>query len=161
MSVDSAPFSCSRIRLATSGIVAGQHQLRELPAHRLDRPDQVLQHVGVVDADLQHDAARHAGGLVAPGGQIDLAEPVAADVGLGVDELAERAGVDLLLHPAEVALAPALVAERQHHAGLAADLGDGAAVGDGVGDRLVEEDVLAGRGRGAGGRAGARRSAWC
>ena len=132
-------------------IVAGQHELRELSAHRHDRPEQIFQHVGVVDADLQHDAARHAGGLVAPGGEIDLAEAVAADVGLGVDELAEPAGIDLLPDPAEVALAPALIAERQHHAGLAAGLRDGAAVGDGVGDRLVEEDVLAGGSGGAGG----------
>ena len=48
-----------------------------------------------------------------------------------------------------MALAPALIAERQHHAGLAAHLADRAAVGHGVGDRLVEEHVLAGRGRGA------------
>ena len=142
-------------------IVARQHQLGELAAHRLDRPHQVFQHVDIVDADLQHDAARHAGGLIAPGGQIDLAEPVAADIGFGVDQLAEHAGVDLLPDPAEMALAPALIAQRQHHAGLAADLGDGAALRDGVGDRLVEKDVLAGGGRLPRGRADARRSAWC
>ena len=86
-------------------------------------------------------------GRVAPRAEVDLAEPVAADVRLGVDELAEHAVVDLLADPAELALAPALVAEREHDAGLAARLGDRAAVGDGVGDRLVEEDVLAGRRR--------------
>jgi hypothetical protein len=103
-----------------------------------------------VDADLQHDAARHAGGLIAPRRQVDLAQPVAADVGFGVDELAEVAIVDLLLDPAEMALAAALIAERENDAGAAAGLGDGAAVGDVVGDRLVEEHVLARLGGSAG-----------
>ena len=118
----------------------------------MDRPDQIFQNVSVVDADLQHHATWHAGSLVAPRGEIDLAEAVAADVGLGVDELAEQAVLDLLPDPAEMALAPPLIAERQHHAGLAAGLRDGAAVRDAVGDRLVEEDVFARGGGGAGGR---------
>ena len=134
-------------------IVAGQHQLRRLRAYRMDRPDQVGEHVDIVDSDLQHHAARHARGLVAPGGEIDLAEAIAADVRLGVDELAEPAGFDLLPDIAEMALAPPLIAERQHHAGLAAGLGDGAAVRDAVGDRLVQKDVLAG----GCGRAGRRQ----
>ena len=49
-------------------IVAGQHQLHRLRAHRMDRPDQVGEHVDIVDSDLQHHAARHARGLVAPRG---------------------------------------------------------------------------------------------
>ena len=130
-------------------VVAGQNQLRKLSAHRHHRPHEEFQHVGVVDADLQHHAARHAGGLVAPGREIDLAQPVAADVRLGIDQLAEHAGIDLLLHPAEVALAPALIAERQHDAGLAAHLADRAPVGDRVRDRLVEEHMLARRRGGA------------
>jgi hypothetical protein len=73
-----------------------------------------------------------------------LAEPVAADIGLGIDQLAEHAGVDLLLDPAEMAFPPALIAQGEHDAGLAATLGDLAAVGDRVGDRLVEEDMLTG-----------------
>jgi hypothetical protein len=81
----------------------------------MNRPDQIFQNVDVVDADLQHHAAGHAGGLVAPRGEIDLAEAVAADVGLGVDKLAEQTVIDLPPDPAEVALAPPLVAERQHH----------------------------------------------
>src|SRR5258708_36914928 len=48
-------------------------------------------------------------------------------------------------------LAPALIAERQHHAGGLADARDLAAFRDRVGDRLVEEHVLAGLGRRAGG----------
>ena len=67
--------------------------------------DQIFQNVGVVDADLQHHAAGHAGCLVAPRGEIDLAEAVAADIGLGVDELAEHAVIDLLPDPAKMALA--------------------------------------------------------
>ena len=43
--------------------------------------------------------------------EIDLAEAVAADVGLGVDQPAHRAGVDLAADPAERALAAALVAD--------------------------------------------------
>ena len=57
--------------------------------------------------------------VVAPRDEIDLAEPVAADIGLGIDQFAEHAGLDLLLDPAEMAFAPALIAEREHDAGLA------------------------------------------
>ena len=96
-----------------------------------------------MDADLQHHAAGHPGGLIAPGRKIDLAQPVAADIGLGIDELAEETSIDLLLYPAKVAFAPPLIAERQYHASGSAGLGDGAAVDDAVGDRFVEEDVLA------------------
>ena len=133
------------------GVVARQHQPHEAPAHRLHRPDQVLEHVGVVDADLQHHAAGHALGGVAPRGEVDLAQPVAADVGLGVDELAEVSAI--FLDPAKMALAPALIAQREHHLRLAAGLGERSRVGDRVGDRLVEEHVLAGPGRGARGLA--------
>ena len=56
--------------------------------------------------------------------------------------LPNTTGIDLPPDPAEVALAPPLIAQRQHHAGLAAGLGDGAAVRDAVGDRLVEETCL-------------------
>jgi hypothetical protein len=98
---------CSRIR-----IVAGQHQLRRLPAHAADRSDQIFQDVDIVAADLQHDASGHAGGLRAPRGEIDLGEAVAADIGRGVDELAEPAVVDLPPDP-ELALAPPLIAERR------------------------------------------------
>ena len=94
-------------------IVARQHQLREPAGHALGRPHQHFQHVDIVEADLQHDAARHAGRLVAPRGQVDLAETVAADIALGLDELAEAAGVDLVLDPAEMIFAAALIAERQ------------------------------------------------
>src|SRR5262249_39112675 len=73
-----------------------------------------------------------------------------ADIGLGVDQPAEHAGIDLLPDPAEMAFAPPLIAERQNHARPAAGLGDGAAIRHLVGDRLVEKDVLA-RG-GCGGR---------
>src|SRR5262249_59140961 len=97
-----------------------------------------------MDADLQHHAARHAGGLGAPRREVDLAEPVAADIGLGVDQLAEYALVDLLLDKAEMALAASLIAERQHDAGLAGALADSAALGNRVGDRLVEKEGLAG-----------------
>ena len=57
--------------------------------------------------------------------------------------------VDLRADPAEMALAAALIAERQHHARLAAGVGQRARVGDGIGDRLVQEHVLAGACRGA------------
>src|SRR5262249_45695871 len=56
---------------------------------------------------------------------------------------------NLFFNPSKMAFTPPLVAEREHHLGLAADLGDGASIGDRVGDRLVEEHVLAGLGRGA------------
>ena len=46
-----------------------------------------------------------------------------------------------------MAFAPALIAEREHDAGLLTDARDGVAFSDGVGDRLFEEDVLAGVGR--------------
>jgi len=48
------------------GVFAGQHQLDERAAHRFHRPHQVCEHVGVMDADLQHDASGHARGGVAP-----------------------------------------------------------------------------------------------
>src|SRR5258708_27371717 len=82
---------------------------------------------------------------------MDLAEPVAADIALSLHQLAEAAGVDLGLDPAEMTLAPALIAERQHHAGGLADARNLAALRDRVSDRLVEENVLAGVGSHAGG----------
>src|SRR5258708_27011760 len=82
-----------------------------------------------------------------------LAEPVAADIALSLPQLAEAAGVDLGLDPAEMTLPPALIAERQHHAGGLADARDLAALRDRVSDRLVEENVLAGPGGHAGGGA--------
>src|SRR5439155_9516002 len=48
-----------------------------------------------------------------------------------------------------MALATALVTQGEHDARLAAGLGDGAPLGNGVGDRLVEKNMLAGRRRGA------------
>src|SRR5205807_1654056 len=81
-------------------------------------------HVGVMNPDLQHHAPGHARGGISPRFQIDLAETVAADVGLGVHELAELTRVDFLPDPAEMALAAALVTQREHHAGLAARRGD-------------------------------------
>src|SRR5690348_11117128 len=96
-----------------------------------------------MDADLEHHAARHALRGVAPRGGVDLAETVAADVRFGVDETSERAFVDPVPYPAEVALAPPLVAEGEHDAGFAAGPADGPAVAHRVGDRLVEKHVLA------------------
>src|SRR6185295_17227593 len=93
----------------------------------------------------------HAARLVAPGAEVDLAGPVAADVRLSVDQPAEGPGVDLLPDPAKLALAAPLVADREHHARLAAGLGKGTRVGDRIGDRLVEKHVLAGACRGGGG----------
>ena len=76
--------------------------------------------------------------------EIDLAEAVAADVALRLHQPAEPAGLDLRLDPAEMVLAAALIAEREDDAGRLAEAGDFAALGDGVGDRLVEKHVLAG-----------------
>src|SRR5882672_11511123 len=81
-----------------------------------------------------------------PGAEVDLAKAIAADVGFGVDQLAEDARVDLLADPAEMALAAALVSQREHHARFPARLGDRPAFRYGVGDRLVEKNVLAGGG---------------
>src|SRR5262249_9086927 len=66
---------------------------------------------------------------------------------LRIDELSEF--LDSLLDPAKMTLAPPLVAEREHDFRLAASLGECTRIGDRVGDRLVEEHVLAGLGRGA------------
>src|SRR6185436_13695767 len=86
---------------------------------------------------------------IAPRVEVDLAEAIAADVGLGIHQRAETA--DVLLHPAEVAFASPLVAEGEDDLRLAAGLGDRARVGDGIGDRLVEESRLAGARRREGG----------
>src|SRR5882724_11525251 len=123
-------------------VVAWQHEAHRVAGDRLHRPEQVLEHVGVVVADLQHDAAGHALGGIAPRIEVDLAQAVAADVRLRVDQLAEFA--DVLLDPAEVRLAPPLVAERQHHFRFSARRGQGLCIFDRVRDRLIEEDVLAG-----------------
>ena len=130
--------------LATSGLSPGKHELREAAAHRLDRSDQIFEHVAVMNADLQHDAARHAFGRIAPRAQVDLAQAIAADVRFGVDEPAEHAVLDLASNPAKLAFLAALVAEREHDTGLAACRGEAARVGDRVRDRLVQKDVLAG-----------------
>jgi len=119
------------------GIVAGQDELSPHAGYALYRPHQHFQHVDVVDADLQHHAAGHADRLIAPGAQIDLAEPIAADVALGLYELAEAAGIDLGFDPAEMTLAPALVAERKHDAGILAYARDLLAFMHRVGDRFV------------------------
>ena len=47
-------------------VVAGQHELGKPAVHGLDRTHQVFEHVGVMDADLQHDAPRHAFSRVTP-----------------------------------------------------------------------------------------------
>ena len=125
-------------------VLAGQDELREAATHRLDRPHEVLEDVGVVDADLQHDPARHALGGIAPRAELELPEPVARDVRLGIDELAEHTVVDSLADPAKVAFLAPLVSEREHDARLAAGRGQGAGIRNRVGDRLVEKDVLAG-----------------
>src|SRR5207245_6888482 len=85
---------------------------------------------------------------VAPGTEIDLSYPVAADVGFGIDEFSERTCVDLSADPPEMALAAPLVSQGEHDPGLAACHGDGAPFGDGIGDRLVEKYVLGRRGGG-------------
>src|SRR5205823_3622030 len=62
-------------------------------------------------------------------------------------ERTERASIDFPFDITEMAFAPPLIAERQHDPCLAAHAGDFATLAHRVGDRLVEEDVLAGRGR--------------
>src|SRR5215469_9674957 len=91
-------------------IVTGKNQPHEIATDRGDRPHQVFEDVGIVNADLQHYAAGHALCGVTPRTQVDLSEPIAADVGLGVDELAERARVDLAANVAKLALPASLVA---------------------------------------------------
>ncbi len=133
------------------GIVARQYQLRGAAADRDDRAHQVGEHVDVVNADLQHHAARHAGSLITPRGKIDFAETVAADVAFRIHQFAEYAGVDLLPDPAKVPFTAALITHAQHHAGLAAGVSQRTAVGNGVGNRLVEKHMLAGLRGGDGG----------
>ena len=133
------------------GIVAGEHELREPPAHRFHRTEKVFEHVGVMDADLQHHAPRHSGCGVTPRAEVDLAKAIAADVGFGVDELAEDPRVDLAADPAEMALASALVAQGEDYSLLLAEFRDDAAFRNGIGDRFVEEYVLS-RQRGCEGR---------
>ena len=130
------------------GIFTGQHQLDERAAHRFHRSHQVFEHVGVMDADLQHDASRHACGRVAPRAGLELAQPVAADVALGIDELAEHPIVDLAAYPPKMAFAAALVAEGEHNTCFPAGSREGARVGNRVGDGLVEKHMLARSGGG-------------
>ena len=134
-------------------VVTGQNELHQPTTNSFDRPQQVFEYVRIVDADLQHDAARHAGGLVAPRAQIDLAEPVTTDIGLGIDQLAEGSLVDLVTNPAKLNLPPPLIAEPQQDAGFGASLRDGTPFRHRIGDWLVEEHMLAGgRGRARGGK---------
>ena len=105
-------------------------ELRNACAHRVDRAQQVLEDIGVVDADLQHDPARHARSGIAPGREVELSQAVAADVRFGVDQPAECPGVDLAAHPTEVALPAALIAESENHGCLIAGLRDRACVGE-------------------------------
>src|SRR5438132_1314860 len=86
---------------------------RDSLAYRVDPPHQIRQHVRVVDANLQHDAARHAGRLIAPGAEIDLTEAVTADIGLGIDQSAQKPDFDLPLDPSKLTLPPPLVANAQ------------------------------------------------
>src|SRR5262249_22962115 len=113
-------------------VVAGKDQLREPAAHRLDRTQEILEHVAVMNADLEHHPARHPARRIPPRIQVDLPEPIAADVRFSVDELAEFARVDALADPAEMALTPALVAEREHYFRLAAGLRDRPSLRDGI-----------------------------
>src|SRR5215510_8387454 len=100
-----------------------------------------------MNADLQYHAAWHTSGLIAPRGEVELSEPVAADIGFRIDNLAENAGIDLLPDIAEMAFAPSLIAEPKHDAGLAGAFRDGKAFGHRIGNRLVEENMLARLGR--------------
>src|SRR4051794_22811581 len=97
-----------------------------------------------MDADLQHDAARHPGRRIAPGCQVKLSEPVAADIGFALHDLPKSTSENFRSDPAEVVLASALVTECQHDAMLLANARDGVAVGHTVGNRFVEKDMLAG-----------------
>src|SRR3954452_23858239 len=97
-----------------------------------------------MDADLQHDAARHPGRRIAPGRQVKLSEPVAADIGFALHDLPKSASENFRSDPAEVALASALVAKRQYDAVSLANARDGVAIGHTVGNRFVEKDMLAG-----------------
>src|SRR5262249_44015024 len=91
----------------------------------------------------------HAFRRVTPRAQVDFAEAIATDVGLGVDELAEDARIELVANPAEVALAAALIAERKHNVRGPAGRDAGARVSDRVRNRLVEKHVLSGKRGGA------------
>ena len=128
--------------LATSGLSPGRTSCADRPLTALIGSHQIFEHVGVVDSDLQHHAAWHPLGGITPRRQIDLAQPVAADVGFGVHHAAELACVDLLSHPPEMALAAALISQRQHDACTAAACGQRPRIGNGVSDGLVQEHVL-------------------
>jgi len=102
-----------------------------------------------VNADLQHDPAGHAVSRVPPRAHIDLSEPIAADIGLGIYHTSKHAVVNLLPDPTEMRLAAALIPERQDHACAAAGRGERARIRNGIGYRFVEEHVLARPGGGA------------
>src|SRR5207302_7004070 len=127
-------------------IIARENKAHEPAAYGFDRPEKILEHVAVVDADLQHHATRHAFRGIAPRAEIDLAEAIAADVRLRVHQSAKF--MDSFFYPPEVAFAAPLVAEGQHHLRPAARVGDRACIGNRVGDRLVEKHMLSRRGRG-------------
>src|SRR5580704_6635539 len=97
-------------QVAHVGIFAGQDELRRHARHASDWPHQHFQYIDVMDTDLQHNAARHARRLEAPGSRVHLTESIPTDVAFGLHELAEAAGIDLGFDPAEVTLAPTLVA---------------------------------------------------
>ena len=82
--------------------------------------------------DLKHDAAGHAFRRVAPGGEIELAFAVSADVGLGLNQLAERAFRDAVPDPFEMIFPAALVTDGKDDATILDDAGDCLGVGNGV-----------------------------
>jgi hypothetical protein len=110
------------------------------PRHRAE---QVLQVVGVVDAELDHRATR-ALGLRAPGVGGELEPALVREVRLGQGDVSEPTVLDPLLHDAGTAKASRAVPDGHDLAVLLGRVGDGERVLHGSGDRLLGVERLAG-----------------
>jgi hypothetical protein len=106
-----------------------------------DRAEPRRERVDVVDAELHERPTRVALAVSAP--RVLGQRPGQRERRLGEHDAPERAGVEQLAHPPRGAEAAERVADRQRHAGARALVAHALGGLDGVGDRLLDEDVAA------------------
>src|SRR3990172_3926314 len=113
-------------------------------AHRRDAAAEIAQGVELMHTDLAQGAAGRTGRIPAPVLAREPHTAIVGKIGLDLADLAELAGIDRPADRADPCEQPRAMADRDVYAVRALQRRDRERIRHGVGDRLLDIDVLAG-----------------
>ena len=102
------------------------------------------EHVAEMDAERGPGAGRRMLGIAPPVRRVHLAEIVVADIGVHVQQAAERAALEQAAHLLHRRLVAPFMPDAEHAAGFGAGRQDPLRAGGGERQRLLAEHLLAG-----------------